>query len=330
MRQLYLLILLLIAVNAAIARPIIIDHDGSIDDMLGMLYLLQTSATIKAVTIAATGEAHCQPALSNTSALLHEVHKESIPIACGSSTPLNGNHAFPAWIRRSADNMMGLNEKLHPHQAKMTLNADNLLFKSISENKEPVDIVALGPLTNLASLIRIHPDVKTNIHMIYIMGGAVHTSGNVYPLNPKRSNKLAEWNFYIDPYATATVFQSGVPITLIPLDITNKIPIDENFYNLLNQIPRPGKLGKQVRYVFNKNKHEFLTQGWYFWDTLTAYVAANEKCEYMSREKLKVITRGRNAGGLQTNSSTGNTIQICKNIDKAAFQYRVFNALLKL
>ena len=65
------------------------------------------------------------------------------------------------------------------------------------------------------------------------MGGALEVPGNVHAYCPQLPNKTAEWNFYIDPTSTAEVIESGTPVTLVPLDATNAVPVTPDFVNRL-------------------------------------------------------------------------------------------------
>ena len=91
--------------------------------------------------------------------------------------------------------------------------AVDLMAKVILESEEPVIIFPTGPLTNVAQLLMIHPEVKDKIRRISLMGGGV-THGNWKP--------AAEFNIVEDPEAAWTVFHSGIPITMCGLDVTEK------------------------------------------------------------------------------------------------------------
>ncbi len=91
--------------------------------------------------------------------------------------------------------------------------AVDLMAKVILESEEPVIIFPTGPLTNIAQLLMIHPEVKEKIRRLSLMGGGV-THGNWKP--------AAEFNIVEDPEAAWTVFHSGIPITMCGLDVTEK------------------------------------------------------------------------------------------------------------
>jgi purine nucleosidase len=89
-----------------------------------------------------------------------------------------------------------------------------------SRHKGRLVVIAIGPLTNLAHLLRTQPATLAAAERIIIMGGAVFGPGNITP--------HAEFNVYRDPQAAAEVLGSGLPITLVPLDVTRRVALDES------------------------------------------------------------------------------------------------------
>ena len=83
-------------------------------------------------------------------------------------------------------------------------------------------LLATGPLTNVAEALGRDPSLAGRLEMVYAMGGAVSVGGNVRL--PGTGGK-AEWNFFVDPRAARVVLSSGVPVTLVPLDATNRAPV---------------------------------------------------------------------------------------------------------
>ena len=108
----------------------------------------------------------------------------------------------------------GLDGPQLPEKAfeKSELNSVELMIKTIEEAEEKITIVALGPLSNVARLLIIRPDLKERIQQISLMGGG--TYGNWTP--------AAEYNIWVDPEAAKIVFDSGLPIVMAGLDVTQK------------------------------------------------------------------------------------------------------------
>ena len=109
------------------------------------------------------------------------------------------------------------------------------------------------------------------------MGGAVHVKGNIKSLEPKSDNTVAEWNIYADPKAAATVFASGIPITLVPLDATNQVPMTKEFYDTLST---SSQIDLKLIYLILKDMVDELgldtfLKEFYLWDPLAAIIMAD-------------------------------------------------------
>jgi inosine-uridine nucleoside N-ribohydrolase len=138
-----------------------------------------------------------------------------------------------------------------------------------------VQVLTLGPLTNLAEAFSRTPRVARAIRQLVIMGGAIRVSGNLGDGGAfKTDNSAAEWNMFIDPAAAKAVFASGAPIRLVPLDATQRVPID---MALLEQLQSRAEtpVAHFVAQILATNR-DFIRQGFYFaWDPLAAAALAN-------------------------------------------------------
>lgn len=311
------------------AKPFIIDTDAAIDDAIAILYLSnRPEIDIQAITIAADGEAHCKPALKNISGILALANKKSIPIACGISHPLSGNHRFPAWISKSADTLFGMAAALPTQTVHAQASANELLKKTLMNSATPVNILALGPLTNLASVLTTHPELAAKIQMVYIMGGAVDVPGNVSEFDKNKDNKTAEWNFYIDPVAAAKVVKSGAPITLVSLDVTNQVPITNTFFTQLKTEPHASNTGQFIYHLFTDHQKEFLSQGWYLWDPLAAVISTDESFATFKMEKVRIATTPESLAGSIIKDPNGNAIRVCSTVKADTATQTVLDTLM--
>lgn len=91
----------------------------------------------------------------------------------------------------------------------------DLIIETARAAPGEITLVALGPLTNLAMALRREPRLVNWLRRVIIMGGAIRHQGNTTP--------LAEFNVYCDPHAAHIVYHSGLPITLVPLDVTYQV-----------------------------------------------------------------------------------------------------------
>ncbi|MBC8075900.1 MAG: nucleoside hydrolase, partial [Chloroflexales bacterium] len=110
-------------------------------------------------------------------------------------------------------------------------HAVDLLIREIMARPGEVTLVAVAPLTNVAIALRKEPRIAQAVREVIIMGGALRADGNTTP--------LAEFNVYVDPHAAHIVLHSGMPITLIPWDITRDVQITQQHVDRLLRIPSP-------------------------------------------------------------------------------------------
>ena len=203
-----------------VLRPVIIDTDLSFDDYVALLYLLQhPGIDVRAITVV-NGVAHVWPGVENAGKLLALVRRMDIPVAGGPDSPLSGQRAFPGGWRKMMDYGIRLMLPWGSTPAS-TLSAAELICQQCLASDKPLTFVALGPLTNLALALRAEPNLASRIEMIYISGGAFNVDGPIHSDLPDNPNRVAEWNLYLDAEAADLVFKSGIPIVLVPLDVTH-------------------------------------------------------------------------------------------------------------
>lgn len=333
-------------------RPLIIDTDMGTDDWLAIAFIAQNEQIdLLGISIVGNGIASCSNASHNARYILNMSSKNAKkPIACGSNWPMDGYASYPKIWRATGADMMG--EKI-PAMNSNEIDGDGptLLAQLLRNSAQPVDILAIGSMTNIAAVITAEPSLKSKIKRIYSMGGAVNTGGNlrVHGFTDNHTNTKAEWNYYIDPVASKIVFASGIPITLVPLDATNKVPLTKEFIARLNE-PNPKPLEAFSSRIF-QNIAKSTTNGEYFhWDPLTAAIASNPQlCNKIEKIKLTVVADKGNDMGLEngqrptsfpfTNatgqkrsalnaqsagatvkSESGNMIDVCMHVDARTFE----------
>jgi pyrimidine-specific ribonucleoside hydrolase len=140
-------------------------------------------------------------------------------VAAGADRPLVHPHAHRARHVHGEDGLSGLSNTL-PERATGVVGTDAvaLLVRLLDEAPEPVTIVPIGPLTNIALLLAAHPSVQSKIARLVIMGGGLG-GGNV--------TAAAEFNIWSDPEAARRVLvEESVPVTLVPMDVTMRCAVD--------------------------------------------------------------------------------------------------------
>lgn len=243
-------------------RAVIVDTDAGADDLIAIAFLLsRPDVNLEAVTIV-NGMAHVPDGGKNVLRLLALAGRNDIPVFLGSDNPLYGSQEFPEEWRSASDELPGITLP----EAKRSVEprgAADFLLKRLLDAAHPVQVLALGPLTNLAEVFSKTPRAARTGRQLVILGGAVRVSGDLgdggaFPTN----NVSAEWNMFIDPEAAKIVFNSGAPIRLVPLDATQRVPVD---MALLEQFKSRAStpLATFVAQVLASD-HEQIRQGFYF------------------------------------------------------------------
>ena len=193
--------------------PIIIDCDPGHDDAIALiLAFARDELDVKAVTVTA-GNQTLDKTLLNAKKILCYIKKQ-VPVAAGAVGPLVRELVTaPSYHGES-----GLDgpEMPKPDFCEEPVHAVELLRRTIIESPEPITLVPIGPLTNIALLFSLYPEVKKNIFQISLMGGGLDIGNNT---------ASAEFNIFVDPEAADIVFKAGIPITMAPLDVTHKAMI---------------------------------------------------------------------------------------------------------
>lgn len=296
-----------------------IDTDMANDDWLAILYLLQREdIAVQAITVAGTGEAHCEPGIRNALGLVALAGYYSIPVACGREAPLQGDHAFPDSWRAGVDSLLGLTLPAGQN-AGSPADAVELLTTVIQASPEQTTLLTLGPLTNVAEALEQTPALAERIDMIYIMGGAVDVPGNIATTGVGIDNQAAEWNIYVDPRAANVVFESGAPITLVPLDATNYLPVTQESYDHLSE----RHITPEAAFVFDL----YTTNPWiyesgtlYFWDPAAAVILSDESLAAYENRNLCVVEEEGSQSGWTRTAENCPEVRAALSIDPQRFE----------
>jgi inosine-uridine nucleoside N-ribohydrolase len=298
---------------AADPRPVIIDSDMTTDDFMATLLTLRNpDFSVKAITVTGTGWAYCDAGVQAALGILALEEAADIPVSCWRDTPLVGDNPVPADYRTNMDAVAAL--KLPPGGQPSDQDAVALFTSTVQASSEKVTVLALGPLTNIAQAFTDTPALVDNIDMIYIMGGAVDVPGS----GVSDTNSTAEWNIYCDPLAARIVFESGVPITLVPLDATNDVPLTMDFLNQLEK----DKHTTEAEFVYTalSNSKDFIQSGgYYFWDPLAAGIMANPDLATLTERDVTVVDTPGPDYGRTKPVGNGPHIQVATKPDGAAF-----------
>jgi pyrimidine-specific ribonucleoside hydrolase len=291
------------------------------DDWMAILYLLnRPDVSVEAITVTGTGEAHCEPGIENALSLAALAGQPDIPVSCGRAMPLQGDHTFPLEWRARVDGLAGLTLPDNPAPAA-SQSAVDLIIDTTESTPGKMTIVTLGPLTNLAEALQAAPEIVKNIEMVYIMGGAVDVPGSVGFSNAGIDNVVADWNFYVDPRAAAIVLQSGVPVTLVPLDATNHVPVTVDFIERLEDRRETPEASFIFDVLTQTQYNDFVRQGgYYFWDPLAAAILTDNSLAAFETRTIAVIEEEGNQSGQSQARESGALVRVAVDVDAERFE----------
>lgn len=294
---------------------LIVDTDLALDDWLALGYVACHQAIdLLAITVAATGEAHANPAIKRAHGLLRLAGHAAVPIGAGRKRPLRGNNRFPWYLRWAMD--VGLFIPVPKVDQAQTFSAVDLLLQQLLGSEQPITLLCIGPLTNIGELLQLYPTIAARIERLVIMGGAVHVAGNINSII-RTNNLTAEWNIYIDSSATRLVLESGLPITLVPLDVTNSVPLGTSFFELIKPTPKTA-IAAYIKRVLQRIQK--INRGFYFWDPLAAFVAAHPELVQYQAMRLKVVETAGTEQGRLVEAADGALVDVCIGVDRAYFE----------
>lgn len=214
-------------------KKIIIDTDPGIDDAMA-IFLALRSPEIKVMGLTSIfGNVNCAQATLNALRLLEIESHTDIPVAKGCDMPLFINTEHYATFVHGDDGLGNTNQPL-PKNKPMDISATEFIIKTILENPGEITLVPIGPLTNIALAVKLEPKIIKLVKEVVIMGGAATVPGNVTP--------VAEANIWHDPHAASIVFSSGMPVTMIGLDVTTKIIQNKSYLNQIYSANNPATI----------------------------------------------------------------------------------------
>lgn len=210
--------------NTPVPIPVALDLDTGVDDALALILALRSpELDLRAVTTVA-GNTTVENATRNTLLVLDRLEaRADLDVAPGAAAPLVQPLATAAAVH-GADGL-GNVSALYPRSARklapvdaqtgVRMDAADLLLATIRERPRELTLIATGPMTNLARALARDAATFRRVKEIVQMGGAVAVPGNTSP--------HAEFNLYVDPEAAERVFSAGIPLRLVPLDVTEQL-----------------------------------------------------------------------------------------------------------
>ena len=296
--------------------PVLIDCDPGYDDVIAiMLALASPEVEVLGIT---TVEGN-QPVAETTENALRVVEflAREIPVAAGANRPLVREFPFrrtpstvDADVRRDIPGLPPATGRA------VDEHAVDLLARVLLAADEPVTLVPLGPLTNVALLLARYPDAAERIGRMVLMGGAIG-EGN--------ATTAAEFNIYVDPESAQRVFSSGIDLTMVGLDVTYRAIVSPAELEELRGLGRAGGVVAAILDAFPPyRRYSWYPEGYPVHDAVA--VAELVRPGLLTTEYLNVVvdcsselSRGRTVVDRRGRSGREPNARVAVDVDTAAF-----------
>ena len=276
---------------------IIFDTDPGVDDAFALLYALNhPNINVLGITTV-FGNVPVETSTKNA-LILSEMADKGTIVYQGSNKPLERKVTnYPSFIHGHD----GLGDTNHP-QSKFNaskLDAAQFIINEINKNSGNINLVAVGPLTNIANSIKQDPSIANKVNSLLIMGGSWLAGGNITP--------VAEANIYNDPEAAEIVFKSGLPIVMVGLDVTHKVFLSQKDIDKLSSLNNSGKFLKKISNIYMKFYKDTRNMDGCFFHDATAVIAMTNP-EFFKHKDARVYVS-------QENLTRGQTVVYLKDLN---------------
>lgn len=288
-------------------RTVIIDTDPGIDDAVAILLALKSAEfKVKGITTVA-GNIGIAKTTRNAGRILALEGRVDVPVIAGATGPLSRRGFDTADIHGND----GLGGVAFPDPLAAPAGNDAVAWLRETLDTAAagsIDILALGPLTNIARLVKEHPASAKRIGRVIAMGGAVYEPGNIGP--------RSEFNIAADPEAAEIVFGAGLNFTLIPLDVTRKVRATRDDTAMLQHTSVPAAVasGALIDAYFQSTTGG---ESRPLHDPCVMLLALDESLFTAETLKLAVDTGATRDAGALTVDENGAAISVALRVDSA-------------
>lgn len=306
-----------------VKKNIIIDCDPGHDDAVALMMALAHHETINILCVSTVGGNHDVHKVTKNAQNLLSFMKSDIPLIAGLNEPL----LCDLETGENAHGDTGMNGPVFEEMDYPIVDAPihNYLYETIKNSETKVSILALGPLTNIALLLLTYPEIKEKIDSILIMGGGID-KGNV--------TAFAEFNIYVDPHAARIVFDSGVPVVMAGLNVTEDSYLERQEFDQWQGQGRLHQLYWDLLNFYNESGKQFGFEDSAIHDAVPmAYLLAPSIFEghhYPVHVVLEGEFRGATLADKRLKPDPTNSVLVLETVNRLAFKQLINDSLAKL
>jgi inosine-uridine nucleoside N-ribohydrolase len=275
--------------TAAQPARVIIDTDPGVDDALALLMAMRSpELRIEGVTPVA-GNVPLDRTLPNALRMVEIAGRKDIPVAAGASAPLM-RRLVTAEFDNGNNGLAGA-EFPEPTLRPIAEPAAEFISRIVRKYPGEVTLITVGPMTNVGEALRLDPGLAKLVRNVTFMGGSL-SGGNITP--------AAEFNIWVDPEAARIVFQSGIPLTMVGLDVTRETLLtDKHLHELEGHSNAVAQAAAKIaRHILENNRRQGFAVGQHMHDPLAVAAVIDPSLLKTEKYYLDVETTGELTAGM--------------------------------
>lgn len=296
-------------------KKIIIDTDPGIDDVLALAFALGSDALDILLITTVAGNVTLDHCTANALRVVETFGgPKPPPVHAGCSHPL-GKPAVRAAHGHGVDGFGEVSERYPVRKLKASgTDAVTAMLAAIRQNPGEIALLAVGPLTNVASAIETDAETMAQLKELIVMGGSLGAKSNV--------TAAAEFNFFADPIAARIVIQSGLPVTVVGLNVTHRILLRQARFDALlaempNEAPARQLLTDMTRWYFEFSRQQRGIDGCYLHDPLVIGAAIDPQLITVQHYPCDVETEGDLTDGMLVVDTRASAVEDSSNVKVA-------------
>jgi purine nucleosidase len=293
-------------------KPVFFDHDGSNDDLVALILFLHFgNFRLNGISVT-DGAGEISASVELCLRILKKMNVKGVHLAKSQAVPIN---PFPEAWRSKTAKILDF-ECMHGIQPDVSmlspLEGSEFLANTILAEEEKTILLLTGPATNFVTALERYPLLKNKVEKVIWMAGAFMHDGNV---NVPDHDGSAEWNIFWDPASAQKLITSGLPLTMVPIDVCSMVPADRYFMHQLNECT-----SSQACHMVHKilsmlfGTHESL----YLYDLVAAAYLGCPQLARTEKASINIEQRGTSTGNV-FKTENGGSVEYLNYIDDEMF-----------
>ena len=298
-------------------KLVFLDHDGGVDDLLALLLLLtMDEAQLIGVNVT-PADCFANPAAEASRKFLTLMGQPEVEVAISKARGIN---AFPDNWRAQPQIINAFPQLLNTDDDAgrlSPLEGSQYIIEKLRQASAPVSYLMTGPCTTLVHALHREPAVRKKIKEIVWMAGAIHVHGNVRTYTHDGS---AEWNVYWDAASANWLVSQNLPLIMVPLDATNKVPVRIDFLRRM-----AGQADYEVAnlashcWAVTVNTIPGYDYPYHMWDVLATAYIGRPSYFHIKNLEIAISTKAPNEGATLKEDGSGKFVRMVSDVNRDEF-----------